>query len=108
MRKLIIILLFFPLLGFSQATATSRVYATIIRAEDTSAYFAQQRTLQTIIRADTIVEIGSSYRRVKQVNGEPVEIFKMQNNKQKLVYKNVVYYFKNREVDIIQKRKGYE
>ena len=83
MRKLIIILCFLPLLGYSQATATSGAYVTIISIEDTATYRIEQEKLMALRIADTIVEIGSSFKRVKQVSGEPNEIFKMQNNKQK-------------------------
>ena len=95
---------FLPLLGYSQATATGRAYATIISIEDTATYRVEQEKLMALRIADTIVEIGSSFNRVRQVSGEPNNIYKMQNNKQKWVYNNVSYYFKNNKLEVVIKR----
>ena len=98
--RLLILFFFIPFLGFSQATATARASATVIRIEDT----ARLEQIDIANLPEDTVMIGDTPRAVEQILGEPLEKIILKNNKQKWIYKDMNIYITNQRVEIIIKK----
>ena len=101
MKKLVLILLLFPAVCFSQAKVTSTASAVIISAQDTAQYRIDQ-TILAEARQNLTINQGDSKLFLKQSFEKPDLVVRMGENKEKWVYGKLAVYIKDERVDFTQ------
>ncbi len=101
MKKLILILLLFPAVCFSQVKVISTAGAVIISVQDTAQYTIDQNML-AVERQNLTINQGDSKQFLKQSFEKPDCVIRLAGNKEKWVYGKLAVYIKDERVDFTQ------